>query len=94
MTENSLKYTFHNDFQEITIQDLLNTPQMLYCNAIKTAQGAENVIKSATIMDVEDIDNWLREGDILIVSPFYANLSYSPFCSYTAPEKSFRHHHS
>lgn len=70
MTENSLKYTFHNDFQEITIQDLLNTPQMLYCNAIKTAQGAENVIKSATIMDVEDIDNWLREGDILIVSRF------------------------
>lgn len=70
MGDNSLKYTFHNDFKEVSIRDLLNTKQMYSCDTVITEQGLERVIKSATVMDVEDIDDWLHEGDILIISRF------------------------
>lgn len=70
MGDNSLKYTFHNDFKEVSIRDLLNTKQMYSCDTVITEQGLQRVIKSATVMDVEDIDDWLHEGDILIISRF------------------------
>ena len=70
MEENLLNYTFHNDFKEVSIRDLLNTKPMVSCDMIITEEGLEHIIKSATVMDVEDIENWLHEGDILIVSRF------------------------
>ncbi len=70
MEENLLNYTFHNDFKEVSIRDLLNTKQMVSCDMIITEEGLEHMIKSATVMDVEDIEDWLHEGDILIVSRF------------------------
>lgn len=70
MEENLLNYTFHNDFKEVSIRDLLHTKQMVSCDMIITEEGLEHMIKSATVMDVEDIEDWLHEGDILIVSRF------------------------
>lgn len=70
MEKNLYNYTFQNDFKEVSIKDLLNTKQMDSCDTIITEEGLRHTIKSATVMDVEDIDDWLHEGDILIVSRF------------------------
>lgn len=70
MPENSISYIFHDNLNEVTTRDLLNTKKMLSCDSISTEQGLNHVIKSATVMDIEDIENWLHEGDVLIISRF------------------------
>lgn len=67
---NSLSYIFHGDFKEVLAKDLVHTKIMQSCDLIATEQGLCNVIKSATVMDIEDIEGWLHEGDVLLISRF------------------------
>ncbi|MDH6363489.1 hypothetical protein M2139_000464 [Enterococcus sp. PF1-24] len=70
MSDNSIQYVFNYEFKDVQVKDLVEAKQLVACESFATKQGFENKIKSATVMDVEDIEPWLHEGDVLFISRF------------------------
>lgn len=70
MCDNSKQYVFNYEFKDVRVKDLIKTKQLETCDLHTTEQGLKNRIKSATVMDIVDIEPWLHEGDVLFISRF------------------------
>lgn len=77
MSETTSRYIFNNEFKNILVKDLINTKTLKSCDVITTEQGLLNIVKNATVMDVEDIDQWVHEGEVLTISSKFINTCFT-----------------
>ena len=65
-----MQYVFNYEFRDVTVKDLVKTKKLEASEIHAEELGLNNTIKSATVMDVEDIVPWLHEGDVVFISRF------------------------
>lgn len=70
MSADTMQYIFNSEFKDVQVKDLIHAKKLETCDYIATEQSLHNTIQSSTVMDIEDIEPWLHEGDVLFISRF------------------------
>ncbi|MBO0451843.1 MULTISPECIES: helix-turn-helix domain-containing protein [Enterococcus] len=73
MLDNPMQYVFNYEFRDVTVKDLVKSKKLEASEVYADELSLDNIIKSATVMDVEDIVPWLHEGDVVFISRFMKN---------------------